>query len=126
MLGCCSESGEQDPFSGTMVHYKIDNLKCKARDQYKTFQRGTTTGNSIANPGSDAAYDLEGVFANWANFRVWHANFKDFLGSGTLSSRMTATIDAQSTPPSKTVSPSPSDSSLPTSAGAPGTVPRLA
>ena len=39
-------SGEQDPFTATMVHYKIDNLKSKARDQYKKFQFVIVTGKT--------------------------------------------------------------------------------
>ena len=74
------------------VHNKLDNLKAKAREHYKRFQKKTSTGSAVADPGSDEAYDLEAAFQNWANFRVWHSLFGNILGFGPLTSINSASL----------------------------------
>eukprot|EP00117_Sycon_ciliatum_P028335 scpid101738/ scgid22792/ len=100
-----------EEFPQSVIHNKIDNLKAKAREHYRKFKVETGTGAAVIDPGCDSAYDLEGAFSNWANFRVWHRCFSDVPGYGPLMSLNTATIASHTPVP---VSSSRSTSSPPT------------
>ena len=89
------DGADAPEFEVGVIHNKIDNVKSKAREHYRKYLRETATGSSAADPGSDAAYDLESAYANWGNFRAWHRCFKEVPGHGPLLSINTATISSQ-------------------------------
>ena len=80
--------GDQDTiYTAAIVRNKIDNLKTKARDQYKKHRKKNRNWFSPAGDASeDSSYDLGTAFATWTNSKSWHSILKTVPGYGPMKS----------------------------------------
>ena len=98
--------GDQEMiYTAAIVHNKIDNLKTKARDQYKKYRKKTATGSPAGDASEDSSYDLGTAFATWTNFKSWHRIFKTVPGYGPMNSISSVSVCGSSQSSQSSLSP---------------------